>query len=135
MFATNDGVVDNVVEKYDTGASTANKVRLKHYGKHRCGAFTDYRSRYLHLNGKYKVPVSKGQPVKQGSRLGCMDNTGVSAVHHLHFKVRNLKTGDSVRPSPMDGHQLKPANDGDCVESKNVVTVVLSSYSHSEPSC
>lgn len=135
VLATNDGVVDNVIEKYDTGASTANKVRLKHYGKHRCGVFTDYSSRYLHLNGKYKVPVSKGQPVKQGSRLGYMDNTGVSAVHHLHFKVRNLKTGDSVRPSPMDGHQLEPANDGDCIESKNVETVVLSSYSHSEPSC
>jgi murein DD-endopeptidase MepM/ murein hydrolase activator NlpD/tetratricopeptide (TPR) repeat protein len=135
VLATNDGVVRNVVEKYDTGAGTANKVRLKHYGKHRCGVYADYSSRYLHLDGMYKVPVSKGQPVKQGSRLGNMDNTGVSAVHHLHFKVRNLKTGDSVRLSPMDGQNLNPSNDGDCIQSKNVETVVLSSYSHSEPSC
>ncbi len=135
VLATNDGVVRNVVEKYDTGAGTANKVRLKHYGKHRCGVFADYSSRYLHLNGKYKVPVSKGQPVKQGSRLGYMDNTGVSAVHHLHFKVRNLETGDSVRPSPMDGQHLNPSNDGDCITSNNDETIVLASYSHSEPSC
>lgn len=135
VLATNDGVVEKVVERYDTGASNANRVRLKHHAKHRCGVFADYSSRYLHLDGKNKVPVGKGQPVKTGSLLGYMDNTGLSAVHHLHFKVRNLKTGDSVRPSPMDGQPLNPSNDGDCIESKTPETVVLSSYSHSEPSC
>jgi len=136
VLATNDGVVGEVVEKCKNGSNNAaNKVGVKHFAEHRCGVFTDFWSRYLHLAGKYKVPVSKGQPVKQGSRLGYMDNSGVSVIHHLHFKIRNLHTGDSIMPTPMDGQSLTASDAGKCITSKNVETVVLSSYSHSTPSC
>jgi murein DD-endopeptidase MepM/ murein hydrolase activator NlpD/tetratricopeptide (TPR) repeat protein len=136
VLATNAGVVREVTEKYKNGSNNgANKVGVKHYAKHRCGVYTDFKSRYLHLTGKYDVPVSKGQPVKQGSLLGYMDNSGVSVIHHLHFKVRNLHTGDSVMPSPMDGQFLTANDGGKCIESKNSETVVLAKYTHSKPTC
>lgn len=136
VHSTNHGVVDTVVEKYKNGSNNgANKVEVDHLSKNRCGVYADYRSKYLHLTGKYDVPTSKGAHVKEGSLLGYMDNSGHSVVHHLHFNVRNKASDESVRPSPMNGQHLSPSDAGKCVDSDNVRSFRPSDYTHTEPSC
>jgi hypothetical protein len=86
-----------------------------------------FRSRYLHLAGPNMVPVSIGMVVSQGTRLGLMDDTGISAFSHLHFSIHNVLpgtptpiTGPSVRPTPMDGQTLNDNEGGKCLSSTNV---------------
>jgi tetratricopeptide (TPR) repeat protein len=94
-----------------------------------------YSSIYLHLDGPFRIPVSDGMYVRQGARLGEMDDTGVSVGHHLHFSIHDRDVpnqpgdrvpgylwppGRSVRPTPMDGQRLLNQDDGRCVSSTNV---------------
>ena len=82
-----------------------------------------YSSEYLHLDGPSLIPVSAGMFVRQGARLGLLDDTGLSVDHHLHFSLhdRDLPGAtDSVRPTPMDGQTLNDSDDGSCVSSTNV---------------
>lgn len=80
-----------------------------------------YTSKYLHLSGPNQIPVSVGMFLKQGSRLGLMDDTGNSAWSHLHFSIHdNQLGGKSVRPNPMDGHRLDDADDSTWITSTNV---------------
>jgi hypothetical protein len=82
-----------------------------------------YSSEYLHLAGPAQIPVSVGMFVKQGARLGRVDDTGTSVSHHLHFSLhdRDLPVAsNSVRPTPMDGQTLNDWDDGRCMFSTNV---------------
>ena len=60
--------------------------------------------------------------VRQGARLGLMDDTGNSQLNHLHFSIHDatLMGGMSVRPTPMDGFSLSDQASGTCVTSTNV---------------
>jgi hypothetical protein len=91
-----------------------------------------FTSMYLHLAGPFSIPVSSGMFVRQGAVLGTMDDTGLSAMDHLHFSIHDRRipgtraeglltpAGRSVRPTPMDGQPLMEANDGRCVSSSNI---------------
>jgi tetratricopeptide (TPR) repeat protein len=85
-----------------------------------------FQSWYLHLAGPGAIFVSPGMFVRQGARLGPIDDTGFSAFDHLHFSLhdRDLVAGgvpyQSVRPTPMDGQPLGDGNHGSCVCSTNV---------------
>jgi len=83
---------------------------------------TPYQSQYLHLAGPGLVPVSVGMYVRQGARLGLMDDTGNSQLNHLHFSIHDatLMGGMSVRPTPMDGFSLSDQASGACITSSNV---------------
>jgi murein DD-endopeptidase MepM/ murein hydrolase activator NlpD len=89
--------------------------------------FEPYTSRYLHLAGPMLIPVSVGMFVRQGARLGLMDDTGESFLNHLHFSLhdgrrpgRRFAFGRSVRPSPMGRTRLEDRDEGKCVRSRNV---------------
>ena len=83
--------------------------------------FTPFLSRYLHMAGPNLIPVSVGMFVRQGARLGPMDDTGSSAYDHLHFSIHDdAMGGASVRPNPMDGQPLTNVDDGRCILSTNV---------------
>jgi len=52
--------------------------------------------------------------VKQGARLGRLDDTGLSVADHLHFSLhdRDLPVAsDSVRPTPMCRRSPKTEED------------------------
>lgn len=119
MFVSGDGDPDH-----------ANRVEIRHATE---GAIflngrlvkilinTPFLSKYLHLAGPNLIPVSVGMFVRQGARLGLMDDTGNSAFDHLHFSIHDdAMGGASVRPTPMDGQTLGDADDGSCVLSTNV---------------
>ena len=53
------------------------------------------RTGYAHLN---KILVKKGQRVNAGQRIALSGNTGASTGPHLHFTVKNLKTGEYIDP-------------------------------------
>jgi hypothetical protein len=121
-IATGDPTIDNqvvighmteaeVLLAFLIEALTGKKVQAK------------YSSEYLHLDGPGLVPVSVGMFVKQGARLGRLDDTGLSVADHLHFSLhdRDLPVAsDSVRPTPMDGQTLNDWDDGRCMFSTNV---------------
>jgi murein DD-endopeptidase MepM/ murein hydrolase activator NlpD len=50
-----------------------------------------YTSDYVHLDGPGKVPVDVGQWVEMGQFLGPCDDTGNSAVNHIHFHMNEVK--------------------------------------------
>lgn len=83
---------------------------------------TPYRSKCVHLQGPDRVPVSMTMFVRQGARLGVMDDTGDSAFDHLHFSIHDMDamSGMSVRPTPMDGQSLTDSDTGRCISSTNV---------------
>jgi tetratricopeptide (TPR) repeat protein len=82
---------------------------------------TPFVSRYLHMTGPNMIPVSVGMFVRQGARLGMIDDTGSSAFDHLHFSIHDDAVGGaSVRPNPMDGQPLTNSDDGRCILSSNV---------------
>jgi murein DD-endopeptidase MepM/ murein hydrolase activator NlpD/tetratricopeptide (TPR) repeat protein len=119
VLSTNDGVVDRAIGGNANGGDDANFVDVNHpKGVLGSNVNTDYRSRYMDLTGPGDLKVSRGTRVKTGTYLGKMDNTGNSALHHLHFKIVNQHTGDSVKPTPMNGHTLAGGSDnGTCVKS------------------
>ena len=83
-----------------------------------------YNSRSLHLAGPRRVFASVGMFVRQGWRLGLMDDTGNSALNHLHFAMgdRDSSSGTfaSVRPTPMSGQTLADFEDGKVIRSDNI---------------
>jgi hypothetical protein len=79
-----------------------------------------FRSMNLHLDGPGLVPVSLGMFVRQGSRLGPMDDTGFSQAQHLHYEIIDNTKNRAVRPTPMDGQTLNDSDDGRCMHSTNV---------------
>jgi len=83
-------------------------------GKHLHCSKDDYETHYYHLmGGSYRasnpgphthwktgnivknggVTVETGMFVRQGARLGLCDDTGISAIDHLHFKIRSKVIG------------------------------------------
>jgi hypothetical protein len=80
------------------------------------------RTRYLHLSpGLY---VSRAMFIPQGTALALMDDTGYSAMPHLHFSMHvrdyilNGVPYYSVPPI-FDGQLLDDSNDGTCICSTN----------------
>lgn len=140
ILAVADGLVTGVESVNPSGSSTSgNCVRLEHmteselFGIFIIWLFTGQRlfmpfsSRVLHLAGPSLIPVSVGMHVKQGSRLGFLNDTGNSVADHLHFTMNDrtmgggpTSVGMSVRPTPIDGQTLNNADDGRCVFSTNV---------------
>lgn len=135
-LAVADGVVWYVFSSSATGSPVwANEVDIGHMtaeeilmafiielltGKR---TLPKYTSEYLHLDGPNLIPVSVGMFVRQGARLGIIDDTGLSVSHHLHFSLhdRDLPVGaDSVRPTPLDGQTLNDWDDGRCLFSTNI---------------
>jgi murein DD-endopeptidase MepM/ murein hydrolase activator NlpD len=57
----------------------------------------------------------------RGAPIGFMDDTGNSALPHLHFSMRDRDLSmNSVRPTPMDGQTLNDGESWKCVGSTNV---------------
>jgi len=116
VLAVTEGLVTMVRDYIQSGNSQIeNRVEIRHVTQ----AAGRYISSYLHLAGPGQVPVSVGMFVRQGARLGVMNDTGTSAMDHLHFAMRTIQ-GDAVRPHPMDGQSLMDSDDGRCVLSSNV---------------
>lgn len=131
------GRVARIIDRNPSGdSSEANRVEIRHIrGTSRRGSwapetgtvvesietfFEPYESKYLHLAGPFSIPVSVGMSVRKGARLGTMNDTGTSVVDHLHFSIHDTRLGgNSVRPSPMDGHRLLDGDDGSCIRSFN----------------
>lgn len=139
LLAVAAGLVIGVESNNATGsANSGNCVRLEHMTESELFAlfiiwlftgqrqFMPFSSRVLHLDGPSMIPVSVGMHVKQGARLGFVDDTGNSASDHLHFTVNDRRLpgatslGRTVRPTPMDGQTLNNIDDGRCVVSTNV---------------
>ncbi len=123
VLAAAEGFVTRADDDFTTGSEVAaNRVHVRHTLVGTEGAIeTSFESESLHLAGPNRVPVSFGQFVAQGARLGEMDDTGFSALSHLHFSLHDdEKNGDSVPPSPLDGVVLGPNGSGTCVCSTNV---------------
>jgi len=138
VLAAASGIAMTVIDTAPTGSTAfANEVHIGHFATEAdaFGAFLGvlltgkpmdmYVSEYLHLDGPKRIPVSQGMFVRQGARLGLMDDTGLSAMDHLHFSLHDTaqpdpggyRWGASVPPVPMD---LQPVIDGECMFSTNI---------------
>jgi Peptidase family M23/Abnormal spindle-like microcephaly-assoc'd, ASPM-SPD-2-Hydin len=128
VLAVHDGVVVNVQAGISSGdSSAANLVEINHADPANPTVTNRFRSRYLHLEGPFRIPVSPMMLVITGQRLGFMDDTGNSVLDHLHFSIHdrnishpNVSFGRSVRPSPLNGTRLEDGDSGTCVRSSNV---------------
>ncbi len=128
VLAAADGVVIAMFEGASSGDdSLLNHVAISHPDP--ATGMARFVSRYLHLAGPDLVPVYMGMPVVVGNRLGLMDDTGISRLHHLHFSIHdrqvpypNSTYGASVRPTPMDGQTLGDGSSGKCIRSTNIET-------------
>jgi hypothetical protein len=129
VLAVQEGLVGRATSTVTSGDPTmVNEVWIDHMFRFVIPGYgtiffpTPYQSRYLHLAGPALVPVSVGMYVRQGARLGLMDDTGNSQLNHLHFSIHDatLMGGMSVRPTPMDGFSLSDQASGTCVTSTNV---------------
>lgn len=130
VLAPRGGIVSEVIDGTDSGSDTAsNTVEIQH-GDPNDPANTDrFTSRYLHLQGPNRIPVSKFMTIFTGNRIGQMDDTGYSFMSHLHFSIHDRQIlvpgsprGSSVRPTPMNGVTLEDGDSGKCVCSTNVET-------------
>jgi len=75
----------------ECGSGWGNHVVVEHAP----GVFT----RYAHLRPD-SVPVSVGDAVARGQRIGAMGNSGRSETRHLHFELGGSETGfDSCAPT------------------------------------
>lgn len=143
VLAARDGIVSFVAAGTPSGDSSAsNTVEISHADPANAADLTRFTSRYLHMEGPFKILVSGMMPVFVGNRLGLMDDTGNSVLDHLHFCIHDrhipfagVPIGASVRPTPLSGVTLEDDDDGTCVRSTNVETVgakpvkEISSYS------
>jgi hypothetical protein len=128
VLAVRAGIVDVVRAGTESGNSSAsNAVEIEHADPANPADLSRFRSRYLHLEGPFRIPVSEMMPVFLGNRLGRMDDTGNSVLDHLHFSIHdrtivhpNSAFGASVRPTPMNGVRLEDGDSGTCVRSTNV---------------
>jgi murein DD-endopeptidase MepM/ murein hydrolase activator NlpD len=129
VLAARAGMVTNVQPFAQNGDSNmANLVEIAHPDPANPADTLRFTSRYLHLEGPMKIPVSVHMPVFAGNRLGTMDDTGNSTLNHLHFSIhdRHLPNphsgglGASVRPTPMSGVRLDDGDSGTCVRSTNI---------------
>jgi len=130
VLAARAGKVIKVERNYGTGDSDpahANEVHIAHPDPGNPSDLNRFTSVYMHLDGPRKVYVSELMAVPAGKRLGLMDDTGLSRLHHLHFSVHDNKRpygasryGASVRPSPMSGITLDDSASGNCVCSTNI---------------
>ena len=128
VLAVHEGVVSFIrAGKASGDSSTDNRVEIEHADPANPPDLTRFTSKYLHLEGPFRVPVSQGMPVRVGTRLGFMDDTGNSILDHLHFSIHDRQLpypgapeGKSVRPSPMSGQTLGDSDSNKCIESNNV---------------
>ena len=128
VLAAHPGIVASVQAGTPSGESSAsNTVEIVHGDPANPLDPARYRSRYLHLEGPFKIPVSAMMPIVTGTRLGRMDDTGNSVLDHLHFSIHdrqlsfpNVDYGASVRPTPLSGVPLEDGDSGTCVRSDNV---------------
>jgi murein DD-endopeptidase MepM/ murein hydrolase activator NlpD len=131
VLAVREGIVVRVNAGVSTGSSSAaNLVEINHADPANPSDTTRYRSRYLHMEGPFRIPVSVGMAVIAGQRLGLMDDTGNSVLDHLHFSIHdrnlshpNVSYGRSIRPTPMSGASLGDGSSGKCVSSTNLERV------------
>lgn len=128
VLAVHEGIVSFVRAGISNGdSSTDNRVHIEHADPANPTDLSRFTSKYLHLEGPFRVPVSQGMPVRLGTRLGFMDDTGTSILDHLHFSIHDRQLtfagapeGRSVRPSPMDGETLSDSDSNKCIKSSNV---------------
>jgi murein DD-endopeptidase MepM/ murein hydrolase activator NlpD len=131
VLAARDGIVSFVQAGIPSGdSSAANEVNISHADPENSADTTRFTSRYLHMEGPFKIPVSAMMPVFTGNRLGLMDDTGNSVLDHLHFCLHDrqisfpgVDIGGGVRPTPLSGVTLEDGDDGTCVRSTNIETV------------
>lgn len=131
MLAPRGGTVSFVSDGEANGSDTASNTVEIHHGDPNDPTNDDrYTSRYLHLEGPNRIPVSVGMAIFTGNRIGLMDDTGMSFMSHLHFSIHDrqilvpgFSRGGSVRPTPMNGVALGDDDSGKCVCSTNVETV------------
>lgn len=77
-----------------------------------------YESTYAHLRN---ICVSIGQYVGKGTKIGEVDDVGYSTGSHLHFALYDnlANSGNSVRPSPLNGFPRGDQGESRCIESQN----------------
>jgi murein DD-endopeptidase MepM/ murein hydrolase activator NlpD/tetratricopeptide (TPR) repeat protein len=128
VLAVREGIVSFVRSGFQTGnSSTDNRVEIHHADPGNPSDTTRFTSKYLHLEGPNRIPVSMGMAIRVGTRLGLMDDTGNSVLDHLHFSIHDRQLpfpgaseGRSVRPTPMSGYTLGDSDSNKCVESNNI---------------
>lgn len=131
VLAPRGGTVGFVNDVEPNGSEVdSNTVEIHHGDPNVPGNVDRYTSRYLHLEGPRRIPVSMGMAIFTGNRIGLMDDTGLSVLSHLHFSIHDRQIlvpgfprGGSVRPTPMNGIALGDDDSGKCVCSTNVETV------------
>ncbi len=128
VLAAREGIVSFVRAGFATGDSSMdNRVEIQHADPNNPTDLSRFTSKYLHLEGPFRIPVSQGMPVRVGTRLGLMDDTGNSILDHLHFSIHDrllsypgAAEGRSVRPTPMSGVTLGDSASNTCIESNNI---------------
>lgn len=128
VLATFKGVVRRVRAGISSGdSSSENYVDINHRDPNNPTDTDRFRSRYLHLAGPFKIPVSEGMFVITGQPLGLIDDTGNSLLNHLHFSLHDREIphpdvdyGRSIKPTPLNRVTLDSGDSGTCVESTNV---------------
>ncbi|MGA9581543.1 MAG: M23 family metallopeptidase [Allosphingosinicella sp.] len=130
VLAPRGGIVSHVADGTPSGSSTAsNTVEIQHGDPNVPSDTNRFTSRYLHLQGPGRIDVLPFMPIFTGNRIGRMDDTGNSALSHLHFSIHDRQIvvpgsprGGSVRPTPMNGLTLEDGESGKCICSTNVET-------------
>ena len=121
-LAVREGIVSFVRAYIPSGdPSLDNRVEIQHADPDNLTDLTRFTSKYLHLEGPFRIKVSELMPIRLGTRLGFMDDTGNSALDHLHFSIHDSQLGgQSVRPTPMSGVTLGDSDSNKCIKSTNV---------------
>ena len=127
VLAARSGIVLTAIPGNPSGSDVApNVVEIQHADPANPSDEVRFTSRYLHMEGPFKLLVSAHMHVETGNRLGLMDDTGNSLMDHLHFSIHdqqipypNSGLGASVRPTPMSGYTLEDGDGGTCVRSTN----------------
>lgn len=113
-----DDLGEPVLSIADGKVLSNSDVAVKGYGYHiRVDHGQGYVSLYAHLNSKPNLAI--GQNVKRGQQIGNVGKTGGDWGPHLHFVL--YKDGQSIPPSPMDGHTLLANESGKMILSKNQI--------------